>query len=588
MSRITHLIAGATSYIRAHKLLSIIVALVLLGGGYYAYQKFFASTVETKYVLGTVSRGTIVASVSESGQVSSSNEITLNPKASGEITAVYVKDGQQVAKGQAIAQIDTTDAYQSLKDAQANLKSAQLSLAKLQEPEDDLTLAQAQNKLDQATQTIATDNTTNFNDVADAFLDLPSIITGLNTIDFGTTASHGTQWNIDYFMAQASQYTSSPSEAKAYRDNAYNAYNAAKASYDKAFADYQAASRGADASTTATLLQETYETTRLIANAVKLSNSLIQYYQDKLTSLNYSPIAESNTDLNSLNSYTGKVNSHLTQLLSDINNLQNHQAAVTEARLNLEKLKSGPDDLDVQTSQLTIEQRQNAVSQAQSNLADYTIRAPFSGTLANFSLRVGDTVGTGTSVATLIGRENIAELSLNEVDAAKVKVGDKATLTFDAIEDLSIAGQVVSVSPVGTASQGVVSYTVKVAFDTDDDRVKSGMTVNAAIITDTAQNVLTVPSSAVKTSNGVSRVQVVENAPSDASTSGVTLETTPKQVEVTTGLSDDTSIEILSGLTEGQTIVTKTITSSTSANTTTSSSRSSNTRSMGGPGMMGL
>ena len=133
MSRITHLIAGATSYIRAHKLLSIIVALVLLGGGYYAYQKFFASTVETKYVLGTVSRGTIVASVSESGQVSSSNEITLNPKASGEITAVYVKDGQQVAKGQAIAQIDTTDAYQSLKDAQANLKSAQLSLAKLQE-----------------------------------------------------------------------------------------------------------------------------------------------------------------------------------------------------------------------------------------------------------------------------------------------------------------------------------------------------------------------------------------------------------------------------------------------------------------------
>lgn len=591
MHTIKNAFASALSYALSHKLASLIIIVALAGGGYYIDKTYFTTTAATTYTLGTVSKGTVISSVSESGQVSSSNEVTINPKASGEITAVYVKEGQKVAAGQAIAQIDMTDAYQTLKDAQSNLKSAQISLAKLQEPEDDLTIAQAQNSLAKAQQTVQTDSTTNFNDVADAFLDLPSIITGLNTIDFGTTASRGTQWNIDYFQVQAAQYASNPAEAQTYRDNAYNAYTTAKASYDKTFADYQSASRGADATTTARLLQETYDTTRLIANAVKLSNSLIQYYQDKLTALNYTPITESTSDLSQLNSYTGKVNSHLTTLLSDINNLRNHQDAVTEAQLSLAKLQAGADALDVQSSQLTIEQRENAVTQAQNDLADYTIRAPFAGTIANFTLQRGDTVGTGTSIATLVGNDNIAELSLNEVDAAKVQVGDKATLTFDAIEDLTATGEVASVSPIGTVSSGVVSYTVKVAFDANDARVKPGMTVNASIITETAQDVLTVPSSAVKTSNGTSYVLVVKNPP--AETSGVTLDESPVQTEVTTGISDDTNIVIASGLTEGETIVVKSSSSSSKTTTSSSSSKSSSSKSssqQSGPpgGMMGL
>ncbi|MDD5433706.1 MAG: hypothetical protein PHE77_03610, partial [Candidatus Pacebacteria bacterium] len=60
----------------------------------------------------------------------------------------------------------------------------------------------------------------------------------------------------------------------------------------------------------------------------------------------------------------------------------------------------------------------------------------------------------------------MAEISLNEVDVAKVKIGQRAIITFDAIDELEITGKVEDVDTIGTVSQGVVSYNVKIIFDT--------------------------------------------------------------------------------------------------------------------------
>src|SRR5665213_1862688 len=101
--------------------------------------------------------------------------------------------------------------------------------------------------------------------------------------------------------------------------------------------------------------------------------------------------------------------------------------------------------------------------------------------------------------------------TLNEVDAAKVNVGDKATLTFDAFPNLSLAGTVVELDPVGTVSQGVVNYNVQIGFtqpaDTSStEMVKPGMSVTADIVTQVHQNVAAVPNAAVHTLNGASYV----------------------------------------------------------------------------------
>lgn len=123
---------------------------------------------------------------------------------------------------------------------------------------------------------------------------------------------------------------------------------------------------------------------------------------------------------------------------------------------------------------------------------------------------------------------------------------------------------------MGTVSQGVVSYTIKITFDTQDSRIKSGMTINASIQTAVHPDVLYVPSGAVKTSNGTSYVLSFETPLVDTSTTlGVVSKITPIQIPVQIGISDDTNIEIISGLTEGEQVVSRTTTSSAVTKTTT-------------------
>jgi HlyD family secretion protein len=176
---------------------------------------------------------------------------------------------------------------------------------------------------------------------------------------------------------------------------------------------------------------------------------------------------------------------------------------------------------------------------------------PFDGVLAKVSVKKLDTIGSGTSVATLITTQKVAEISLNEVDVSKVKVGQKATLTFDAIPDLTITGLVAEIDSIGTVSQGVVTYNVKITFDTQDDRIKPGMSISSSIITDVRQDVLVVANSAIKLQNNTSYVEIFDPAlvGSDSS-QGVVSPIAPIKQTVETGLSNDTETEIVSGLKE--------------------------------------
>jgi RND family efflux transporter MFP subunit len=161
------------------------------------------------------------------------------------------------------------------------------------------------------------------------------------------------------------------------------------------------------------------------------------------------------------------------------------------------------------------------------------------------------------------------EVSVSEADISTVGVDQTATVTFDALKDATFTGTVKSISPNGTSSSGVVNYTVTLSLKPYDERLKPDMTATADIATQVAENVLTVPSTAVKTDNGEKYVVVV--AANGATNNQV----------VTTGVSDDSSTQIKSGLTEGAKVVTGSTTSSTS------SSSSSSTKSTGGGLMMG-
>lgn len=547
----------AKSYVLAHKIISVIIVAVIIYGGYRIYDKLTDTSGEVRYVVETAQKGTLIASITGSGQVSSSNQVDIKPKASGSVVYVGVASGQTVKAGTLVAQLDTRDAQKAVRDAEISLESAKLQMEKLQGPEG---LIVPKNK-EQAQEDLLKAYDDGFNTVSNVFLDLPSIMSGLQdaVLDDGIEKGHE---NADFYADAVKRFDES---VTTFRDDARSKYAEARSRYDKNFLDYKNSSRFSDKESIDAIISETYATVLSVAESVKSTNNLIQFYKDKLKEQNISPAAQADTYLAQLNSHTGKTNSHLLSLLSIRNSIKNSKDAILTA------------GLDIRSQDLTIRQKEASLLDANENLANYYVRAPFDGTIAQVNIKKLDQAGSGTAVAVIVTKQKIAEISLNEVDVAKVKVGQKVNITFDAVEGLNITGVVAEIDTIGTVTQGVVSYNVKISFDTQDDRVKSGMSVSAAIITDVKQDVLLVPNSAVKTQGNSQSVQVFDpklTQPQGSQVSqglpaqaGMLSATVPKQQTVETGLSNDTQIEITSGIKEGDQIVVRTITAPTTTTT---------------------
>ncbi|MDD5721117.1 MAG: HlyD family efflux transporter periplasmic adaptor subunit [Candidatus Pacebacteria bacterium] len=516
------------SWVFAHKKTAILLVIILSASVYGIFKIFNNSAQETRYVFASVERGTIVSSVSGTGQVSASNQIEIKPKISGDVIYIGVQSGQEVKAGALIAQIDAKDAQKSIRDAEINLESAKLSLEKLK--------LQNSNENMNANLTKAYDD--GFNAVSDTFLDLPSTVTGLENLL--------NQNNLSENAARVSGKT-----AQDYRSTAETAYYDAKNAFDKNRIYYRTLNHNSPAKDIDKIINQTYETTKLIADAIKKLRNFVDFLSEDT-----GRTSEFTSYQNTLSTYTSTNNGHLDNLLTIKTNIRNYNDAFPNA------------NLDLQSSELSVKQKENTLQDTKDKLADYYIRAPFEGAIAILNIKKSDSVSSSTVIGTLVTKQKIAEISLNEVDATKIKVGQKATLSFDAIEDLTITGEVIEVDLIGTVSQGVVSYIVKIGFDTGDDKVRPGMTVSANIITNMKQNVLIVPSSAVKTQGNTSYVEIVnEDLPltQTSQTAGVLLPTLPIQVPVTLGLSSDESVEIVSGLTEGDKYVVRKITTVTTS-----------------------
>lgn len=570
-----------------HKFITFIIVVVIFGGGYYFYKKNNNTSDVTKYVLTTVEKGNILTTVTGTGQVSASNQVEVKSEVSGKVISLSIKTGQEVKAGELLAQIDATDAIKTVRDAATALETAKLELEEALKPTDELTLLQAEGALIDAEQNKkdAEDNLVKsyedgFNAVSNAFLELPNIISGLRDILYSYSYNQN-QNNMDYY-ADAAKYFDT--KILTYRDDAKAAYEQARLAYDANFSDYKATSRSSDTATIESLVNQTYETVRLISEATKSANNLIQFYQDKFTSRGLTPQSLATTQLTSLSSYSSKTNTHLSNLLTAKNAIPGYKDAIVSAersikekKLSLQDAKAGTDELTIRAKKIAVQQKEDALTSAKETLADYSIRAPFAGVIASVDIQKGDSISNGTIAATLITKQRIAEISLNEVDAAKIKIGQKVTLTFDAVEDLTLTGEVSEVNTLGTVSQGVVSYTIKIAFDTQDERIKPGMSTSATIITEIKQDILIIPSSAIKTLGNSSYVELPdESLPANYNvTTGVILTQTPRQQTIETGIANDTTTEVKSGLNEGDTIIARTITTSGSANNTTSSSGSS-------------
>lgn len=575
-----------------------VIALVL--AGYFVYTGIFKKEEETKYVMAAVEKSTIIVSVSGSGRISALDQVEIKPKVSGEIISFSVSKDQEVKKGQLLAVLDTKSAQRAVVESEIALEQAKEKLEELVSSPDSQSLIKAENALTQAEldfekaqkthdnieadieKNINTLNEEGYNDVSTSFFKLSGYMNDLKDA-LGTEQSE-----LDYVK----DYKLVLGENSLLIINFINDYYEAKDLFEESFGFFSTVSRYDDGDKIYQLISKTLEASKAIFRATESARHM---YDAIVLNKDYKSFAiASNVD-----KMKSKIESNFSPVFSVVSSLQktietidetieNIPSKIKDAELSfklaqekLEEKKSALDDLRVGVSSLDIKNQENVLSQKESvlatakeNLANCYIYAPFDGVIAELgNVKIGDSVGTGTTLATAITNKKIAELSFNEIDAAKIKVGQKATLVFDALQDITVVGGVAEIDTLGTVNQGVVSYGVKIVLDDEDERIKSGMSITADIIIDAKIDVLALPSNAVKSQSGDYYVELVEVLTDKAeeylsAKMGVALPALPIRMSVQVGVSNDSLIEILSGLEEGDIVVSSTINSTQSAKTT--------------------
>lgn len=527
----------------------IIASIAIVGLGYWGYRSYASISGETRYILAVAKKGSIISSVTGSGQVAASSQVDIKSKVSGEAIYIGAVSGQEVKAGALIAQIDA-------RDAEIALENARISLQKLIKPADAASILQAENALADSKQSnvkagddLIKAYDDGFNTVSNTFLDLPDIMTGLNDLlnTYQPGAGYLNDTNVRVYGDTAMNY----------RNDAATTYSAAKNKYDANLINYKNLTRTSSTSSIESLIMETYSTIKITADAIKNSKNAVDFIRSQQT---YQSRSDSTTIQNNLNLWTSKVNTHLLNLLSIKNSIENSKNTIASSARDiaqktesLKKLIDGADPLDIRAQELAVRQKEYAYQ-------DYFIRAQFDGVIAKLNVKKTDSISSGSVIGILITKQKVADISLNEIDAAKIKVGHKATITFDAIPELTLTGKVIETDLVGTVNQGVVTYSIKIGFDTQDDQIKPEMSVSAAIITDVMQDIIVLPNSAVKSQGGAHYVEVFEQNFRDGQNSqGIISSFAPGKQPVEIGISNDTSTEIISGLKEGDVVVSRTI-----------------------------
>ena len=469
-----------------------------------------AVQASTQYMEAALERRDITNTFSGSGTISAANTYTVKSLVKGTVLTADFEVGDTIEKGTVLYTIDSSDVATSVEKAQLALEQAQRS----------------------------------YDDTADAQY--------IRSVIGGTVAS---------IKVKAGDYVTAGQEIATVRDDSSLLltleFPAADAS---GFAVGQAAE---------VILNGTFETlsgtvqavagtdtissgnllVRTVTIAVKNNGSLTTAQAASATINGVSALASARFDYQHQQTVTATTSGTVAAVCVK-------EGTAIEANTAIVQLSGTELSRQVQSAADSLLNAQLSMSDTQKQMENYTITSPISGTVIQKNVKAGDTVGTDTTASeTLCTIYDLSylEMTLNvdELEILSIKEGQTVTITADAISDRTFTGVVTSVSAAGTTTGGTTTYPVTIRIDDTGDLLP-GMNATAEIEVSSASNALAVPNGSVVRGN---YVLVTKDSPSAAN--AVQDMTAPDgyvYVKITTGTSDNDSIEVASGLQEGDTI----------------------------------
>jgi HlyD family secretion protein len=505
-----------------------IAALVL---GTLIYRDMFVPSKNAANALNlyTVTRRTVTASVSGTGNVEPEQQANVNFKVAGTLTAIYVHVGDHVSAGQQLAAIDSSAEHTALDQAEANLATAEANLQSAETPLTQNQITQLQDAVTTAQQTyndtVAQVNLTNSQDSAQVAADQNQLSLDQSVLNNSLTYQQDLQkLNTDRATLQAAE-TAFSSDA--------TCKGVAFANYSPQCMSEFTAVSNAQTAVTADQSKVALDTAQVTADQSKLSADTTKQQNDKTNGQR-----------------------SINQAASSLTSAQDQLNTQTESRPN-----------QVASARANVLSAQAAVATAQQNLNDTTLTSPMDGSVNGITGVVGETVSPGGGataeapgsqaplptttasnafmvIGNLGGLEVVVPFA--ESDASRLAFNNDAQVTFDAVPNLTISGHVIAVAPSATVTSGVVNYYATVVLNQTNPALKQGMTANATVTVSKASNALSVPNLAISHLAGQAYVMVYSSGQQ-------------VQTPVDTGVVGDQYTEVTGGLNDGEQIVLPTI-----------------------------
>lgn len=560
---------------------TVVISVVVVAAVALSYNtvktKFFSTTTAVVQKTVAVKKGNLKTLVSGSGSIYFTNTSKVYSKTNGTVTKANFKEGDTVKAGDTIYELDNIDTQSSIDSNKNNLSQSLIS-------------ATASNE-----------------DVAKLVIKAPisGQVTDVAVKNGDTVQKGGTVFNIiDKSKFKVSLPFNVADFSKISVGQAVNVYLPSLNKSIKGTVTYiniqaKTSSDGSQFNTVDIQMNNSGD----LLSGINVSANIITASGD-VSSKGTAAIDYANKK--SVVSETGGV----VQSISVVENQNVNLGAVLVNIKNNDIIRSKENaDLKVASSQAQLD---STLKQ----LDKYKITSLIDGVITKINFKVGDTVKSGDEVSSVSDPSQIQfDIPIDELDVANLKIGQKTSISVDSLPvttSTPLMGEVSKIAVQGTAVSGVTTFPVVIKFNDKIDNLKGSMNANAKVEVQNKDDVLYVPIEAVTTVSGKSyvwvkgsgtgagasgmgggnsrsRVSTTKSNPFSSlisSISGSSTKTTSNyyvgavKKEVVIGINNDTSIEITSGLNEGDVIILPQTTTST---TTKSSTNSNSGGDVGGP-----
>jgi HlyD family secretion protein len=512
----------------------VVFVVLLAVGASFLLRSGSGSASSVTYTAAVAAKRNISVTLSGSGTLQPADSYEVTSLASGEILSDGFEEGDTVEEGTVLYEIDPSDAETAIKSAELSLQKSQLSYSNTLESLGDLNVTAP------ADGTVITLNVS----VGDSVSNGQNIGTVRNSAVMSLTIPFNSA-DVDSFYVGESAEVTLDSTFEVLSGTIAKINNVEQVSTGNMLVKYvtiDVANPGGITDSTAA--------TAKVGDIACNSGATFAYKDEKTITTETSgkvvaiPVSEGD--------------------------------AVSEGTVVVQ-LQNSDLEQSATSSELSLEDAQNALDNKQEALDDYTITSPISGTVIEKNYKAGDNLDSGSSSAVLCTIYDLSyltmEMSVDELDISSVAVGQEVTITADAVEGKTFTGTVTKVSISGTTSNGVTAYPVTVRID-DTEGLLPGMNVEAEIAVESAEDAVSIPVDAVTRGNMV-LVRTDDGTAdiADGETLSVGSDGTPdgfEYVQVTLGVNDDDYIEVTGGIAEGDVVAIATV--NTDDGTTTSSS----------------